>query len=487
MENQIQFEDVVTALKTTERNRELFSDFLNHFLSEHQVAILREERTKKRGKRKLRRRKKKRRLKKEFSRGSFLKIITPVLIGGAGLGVIALLRKIINQSEGEDVTVDSAGVDYNRTVAHDTEVVDITVREFPTLKFKEGVRLNGIDQDLAGLLYLFNKHKIPVRVTSARRTSGEVGNSGDRSPHTKGRAIDVVPISGGDGAAFSQLREAIRNNKEVVSYMIERNINILDETNDNILARTGGTGRHFHIERSLTATSQTIESTKRFWKGITGQGREKFGTVAEDSRTIWEQEGTEAPIRGGNSVSTPYDSKIKIKTQDYTSSQTQESQQSAEVEVQSSLPTSSQTQESQQSAEVEVSTATSVGAESQERPASIISFVLETFGAKPPEDSKPETRTTKTKEVTPQMFPQNQDTRQYIPKEQRQRLTSGTDQLTYPSVKTKKRKSFKFLEDLNAGLGFLLSKQPQKSEKSEKTTTYTELTLTDHKSPYNRL
>lgn len=108
----------------------------------------------------------------------------------------------------------------------------------PTVEKSE----NKLHADLNGLLSLFNKYNIRVRVTSGYR-EGAKTKQGKTSFHALGRAIDIVPEDGD----FAKLAKAIKTNPIIKSYMMTRGLGIYDETTDDVLALTGGSGAHFHV------------------------------------------------------------------------------------------------------------------------------------------------------------------------------------------------------------------------------------------------
>lgn len=115
---------------------------------------------------------------------------------------------------------------------------------------------NKLHADINGLLDLFNKYNVRVRVTSGYR-EGATTSNGSQSHHATGRAIDVVPEDGD----FAKLAQVIRNTPEIRDYMISKGLGILDETTKEMLARTGGSGAHYHIGPDKIA--------QNFWTTLT--------------------------------------------------------------------------------------------------------------------------------------------------------------------------------------------------------------------------
>ena len=87
---------------------------------------------------------------------------------------------------------------------------------------------------------------IAVRVTSGARPGART-SSGNTSWHSQGRALDITPVSGTTREDFNKLKDQILNAPTVIKYMQDHNIGILDETLDETLQKTGGSGWHFHI------------------------------------------------------------------------------------------------------------------------------------------------------------------------------------------------------------------------------------------------
>lgn len=93
------------------------------------------------------------------------------------------------------------------------------------------------------------KHGISFRVTSGVRP-GSRTKSGNVSWHASGNAIDVTPIA---GQTYDDLRQAIRNNPAFVKWMQDRGYGIYEEITSDVMARTGATGKHWHIGKDKVA------------------------------------------------------------------------------------------------------------------------------------------------------------------------------------------------------------------------------------------
>ena len=95
---------------------------------------------------------------------------------------------------------------------------------------------------------LFKDAGIKVRVTSSyrpgsRTSSGKTSWHSIKDEYGNSRAYDIVPIDGN----FNSLREAMINNPLVKYYFSKKGLGVLDETSPSMMAKTGATGKHFHI------------------------------------------------------------------------------------------------------------------------------------------------------------------------------------------------------------------------------------------------
>ena len=107
---------------------------------------------------------------------------------------------------------------------------------------------SSISPDLDQLLNMFKDAGINVKVTSGYR-EGAVTSNGKPSFHASGEAIDIVPEDGN----FDALAFAIKNNPEISAFMKQKGYGIIDETSQEMLQRTGGTGKHFHVGKDQLA------------------------------------------------------------------------------------------------------------------------------------------------------------------------------------------------------------------------------------------
>ena len=102
---------------------------------------------------------------------------------------------------------------------------------------------------MQGFVDLLKQEHIPVTITSGVR-NGAVTSKGVPSWHSKGWAIDIVPNK---GISWGTLKNIFANNPKILKYMRDVGIGILDETSSRMLAKTGGTGPHWHIGKDTIA------------------------------------------------------------------------------------------------------------------------------------------------------------------------------------------------------------------------------------------
>lgn len=104
---------------------------------------------------------------------------------------------------------------------------------------------DGIDVgNMRELLDKFEEAGISVRVTSG--VENRKTKSGKASKHSVSDAIDITP---GVGETYESIREKIKANAELLAYMQDNGIGIIDETDPLMMIRTGATGKHWHISR----------------------------------------------------------------------------------------------------------------------------------------------------------------------------------------------------------------------------------------------
>lgn len=93
-----------------------------------------------------------------------------------------------------------------------------------------------------------------IRLTSGRREKKE-GQS--FSHHHHGDAIDI-------GREHSDVYEYLTNTREGLSLMNKYGLGILDETDPEILKKTGGTGPHYHIGKDKGLVARTTNRLTNF-------------------------------------------------------------------------------------------------------------------------------------------------------------------------------------------------------------------------------
>ena len=97
------------------------------------------------------------------------------------------------------------------------------------------------EQTLKRFADFLGEKGVPVRITSLTR-KGATTSNGSVSRHHYGKAMDVVPVNGD----FFALRRLMLTDPEVINAMNNLGIGYLDETTEEMLKKTGGTGAHFH-------------------------------------------------------------------------------------------------------------------------------------------------------------------------------------------------------------------------------------------------
>lgn len=108
---------------------------------------------------------------------------------------------------------------------------------------------------------LIKTYNLPIYISSGYRgkngfrggktKSGKQSNHNKLDEHGHPMAYDVQPLVNGkvdkSDLAFANLRNILANNQDVKEWFRMRNWGILDETTPQMMARTGATGKHFHI------------------------------------------------------------------------------------------------------------------------------------------------------------------------------------------------------------------------------------------------
>ena len=108
---------------------------------------------------------------------------------------------------------------------------------------------------------LIKTYNLPIQISSGYRgkngfrggktKSGKQSNHNKLDEHGHPMAYDIQPLVNGkvdkSDSAFANLRNILANNYNVREWFKMRNWGILDETTPYMMAKTGATGKHFHI------------------------------------------------------------------------------------------------------------------------------------------------------------------------------------------------------------------------------------------------
>lgn len=108
---------------------------------------------------------------------------------------------------------------------------------------------------------LIKIYNLPIQISSGYRgkngfrggktKSGKQSNHNKLDEHGHPMAYDIQPLVNGkvdkSDSAFANLRNILANNQDVKEWFRMRNWGILDETTPQMMAKTGATGKHFHI------------------------------------------------------------------------------------------------------------------------------------------------------------------------------------------------------------------------------------------------
>lgn len=119
------------------------------------------------------------------------------------------------------------------------------------------------NSDLANISFedLIKTYNLPIQISSGYRgkngfrggktKSGKQSNHNKLDEHGHPMAYDIQPLVNGkvdkSDSAFANLRNILANNQDVKEWFRMRNWGILDETTPQMMAKTGATGKHFHI------------------------------------------------------------------------------------------------------------------------------------------------------------------------------------------------------------------------------------------------
>lgn len=130
----------------------------------------------------------------------------------------------------------------------------IEEEEKPIVQFKKTVKKSSLKG--MSLEQLIKEQNLPIKITSSYRPHN-TSKSGNKSHHTKldeygnPTAYDIQPLINGkvdkSNYAFNYLREVINSNPVARQWFKDHDYGILDETTPSMMAKTGATGKHFHI------------------------------------------------------------------------------------------------------------------------------------------------------------------------------------------------------------------------------------------------
>lgn len=149
-----------------------------------------------------------------------------------------------------------------------------TKKEIPSKKLIKKFNINISFEDL------LKQIGANARITSGYRPNATT-KQGRRSWHSyQGGAYDIVPLDGN----FSRLREVLTTHPLSIAWFKANDKGILDETTPEMLAKTGGTGAHFHIgpDRAADRFWKAVERAKSGIK-IKKENRGKFTEAAENT------------------------------------------------------------------------------------------------------------------------------------------------------------------------------------------------------------
>lgn len=128
---------------------------------------------------------------------------------------------------------------------------------------------------------------VSLIVTSGTRPNA-MTKSGNKSRHSIGEAIDVAPIDGN----FDKLLETLKH-PDIVKYMKDNRIRILNETSKYVMGLTGATGPHLHIsingERFGKNVWDHVVAYDDDWYTYTGRQRPilRFGGILQRGGLIY--------------------------------------------------------------------------------------------------------------------------------------------------------------------------------------------------------
>lgn len=125
-------------------------------------------------------------------------------------------------------------------------------RLYDLVSYQNGGKLKGLDNDLIGFYDELYKLYPNINITSGRRYGNGVGKLGSKSRHNVGQAMDI--------AHDPEIGEFLKSNSGKM-LLSKYNLGFLDESDPNTMAKTGATGKHFHIGKDSTLVGKNINTT----------------------------------------------------------------------------------------------------------------------------------------------------------------------------------------------------------------------------------
>lgn len=130
-------------------------------------------------------------------------------------------------------------------------------------RISEKLKQEGVDPIITGLIDIIQADpnlRSNIKVTSTYRP-GAVTTNGSPSWHSKGLAVDIVPVNGD----FTEMEKALMSNPKIVKYLYDNNLGILDEySEEGVKRNTGSTDKHFHIGKDKLAIQDFYKLLKKY-------------------------------------------------------------------------------------------------------------------------------------------------------------------------------------------------------------------------------
>ena len=112
---------------------------------------------------------------------------------------------------------------------------------------------SGLQPDLVGFYNSLLTHVPNARLTSGKRSASQgIGKASKTSRHNTGEAMDFAPTP--ELAAFIRSPQG-------TALMQQYRVGYLDETTKEALAKSGGTGAHFHIGKDSALVARVAGGT----------------------------------------------------------------------------------------------------------------------------------------------------------------------------------------------------------------------------------